>query len=63
MTGHDTLLPKSVLGCLDGVWGCLMVPLWCLRLSGVEPVQNLLAKQLFGRDTQILHYLPEASIA
>ena len=22
-TGHDTLLPKSVLGCLDGVWGCL----------------------------------------
>ena len=30
--------------CLDGLWGCLMVPLWFLRLSGVEPTQNVLVR-------------------
>ena len=44
----------------EGVW---MMSGWCLRVSGEASIPNLLAKNILGHDTQILHFLSVPCIA
>ena len=55
-----TSMSGGVLMVSEGVW---MMYRWCLRVSGEAPIPNLLAKNIFAHDSQILHFLPVPCIA
>ena len=71
--GHTRILPFLPVPSIaktsmsGGVWmvseGVWMMSRWCLRVSWEASIPNLLAKNILGHDTQILHFLSVPCIA